>query len=143
MKYIHTPEDSTGTFTGFGDDTVPGIPDEEEGYTVIIAGPDKLYGKLGLNQFPTQRLICAIHTWPPGKNHGTHHHTSWEQCYYIIAGQAEITVGNEKRIVGPGSSSYMPTKVEHDVAAVGEEMLVAAVIGCVLDMDAFDPKVPH
>ncbi len=143
MMYIHTPEDSTGTFTGFGDDTVPGIPDEEEGYTVIIAGPDKLYGKLGLNQFPTQRLICAIHTWPPGKNHGTHHHPSWEQCYYIIAGQAEITVGNEKRIVGPGSASYMPAKVEHDVAAVGEEMLVAAVIGCVLDMDALVPKVSH
>lgn len=132
MKYIRTPEDSKGTFTGFGDDTVPGFADEEAGYTVIIAGPDELYGQ-ELNQLSTKRLMIAMHTWPPGKTHGSHHHPSWEQCYYVFAGQAEITVGDEKKIVGPGGSAFMPAQVEHDIVAAGDEPLVAAVIGCVLD----------
>jgi quercetin dioxygenase-like cupin family protein len=133
MKYIHAQEDLKETFAGFRDRP------EKDGYTVIIAGPQELYSyeKTGkkLNQFPTKRLMVAIHTWPPGKPHGGHHHLTWEQCYYVFAGQAEISVGNEKKIVGPGGSAYMPAGMEHDIAAVGDETLVAAVIGCVLDED--------
>jgi hypothetical protein len=32
----------------------------------------------------------------------------------------------------------MPAKVEHDVVAVGDETMVAAVISCVLDEDELD-----
>ncbi len=124
MKYIHTPEDSKDIDTKLG---------------VAIAGPDQVkmakvtLGELGFNNFPTQRLIIGTHTWPPGRSHGSHHHPNWEQCYYIMAGQAEITVGDEKRIVGPGSSAYMPANVDHNITAVGDEMMVAFNIGCVLD----------
>lgn len=130
MKYIHTPEDLK-TFAGFRDRP------EEEGYTFVIVGPHELYSyektRKDLNQFPSRRLSVGIHTWPPGKAHGSHHHPSWEQCYYIFAGQAEITVGDEKKIVGPGSSAYIPPKMEHNIVAVGNETLVAIVIACVLD----------
>ena len=82
------------------------------------------------------RSVCSlIHTWPPGKAHGSHHHSSWEQVYYIFAGQAEITVADEKKIVGPGSSAFMPPNIEHDIVAVGDETLVAAVVTCHLDDD--------
>ena len=132
MKYIHTPEDLR-PFTGF-----PHRP-EKEGYTVIISGPPEVYGaqRTGseLNQFPTRRIQLSIHTWPPGKAHGSHHHSHWEQVYYIFAGQAEITVGDEKNLVGPGSSAFMPPNVEHDIVAVGDETLVAAVVTCHLDDD--------
>lgn len=135
LKHIQSPEDRTGEFAGFGDDTVPGIPHEEPGHSDVIAGPSELYDRLNLNQFPTRRLIFGIHTWPPGKAHGTHHHPSWEQCYYVFAGKAEITVGDEKMVVGPGGAAYMPPRSEHDIIAVGDETLVAAVAGCVLDED--------
>ncbi len=139
MKYIHTLEDLKNSFTGWGDETIPGIPREEAGYSVVITCPEgELYEKQDSNPFPTKRLIVGIHTWPPGKAHGSHHHPSWEQCYYIFEGQAEITVGDEKKIVGPGGSAYMPAKVEHDVVAVGDETMVAAVISCVLDEDELD-----
>ena len=135
MKYIHTPEDATGTFSGFGNDTVPGVRHEEPGHTTIVAGPPEFYERLGLNQFPTRRMMLGIHRWPPGKDHGSHHHPSWEQCYYIFSGQAEVTVGSEQKTIGPGCAAYMPAKVEHNIVAVGDEPMVAAVVTCVLDED--------
>ena len=138
MKYIHTPEDATGEWAGFGDDTIPEVEQEEPGLSAILAGPDELYGRMGLNQFPTSRLHLSVHTWPPGKDHGSHHHPSWEQCYYIFAGQAEITVGEETKLVGPGSSAHMPPGAVHNITAVGDETLVAAVATCMLDEDALE-----
>lgn len=132
MKYIHTPED-VRSFTGFLHRP------EEPGFTTIISGPSEVYEshRTGneLNQFPSQRIQLSIHTWPPGKAHGSYHHSSWEQVYYIFAGQAEITVADEKKIVGPGSSAFMPPNIEHDIVAVGDETLVAAVVTCHLDDD--------
>ena len=42
-------------------------------------------------------------------------------------------MGEEERTVGPGGSSFMPPGVKHDIEAVGEEELVAAVVTCHLD----------
>ncbi len=135
MKYIRTANDLR-PFSGFLHRP------EQPGFTSIIAGPDEIYGAdktgIDLNQFRTERIQLSIHTWPPGKAHGSHHHKNWEQCYYIFAGQAEVTVGDEKQVVGPGSSAFMPANVEHDIVAVGEEPLVAAVITCILDDDKAD-----
>ena len=132
MKYIRTAEEFQ-PFTGFLHRP------EEPGFTKIIAGPPEMYGveKTGteLNQFPSKRIQMSIHTWPPGKAHGSHHHKFWEQLYYIFAGQAEITVGDEKMTVGPGAVAFMPPHVEHDIVAVGDETLVAAVVTCLLDDD--------
>lgn len=138
MKNIHTPEDATGSWTGFGDASLTGIAHEEPGFTALLAGPDEIYGQMGLNQFPTRRLHLGVHTWPPGKDHGSHRHATWEQCYYIFAGQAEITIGAEKKVVGPGSSAYIPPGVEHDIVAVGNEPMVVANITCMLDDDELD-----
>ena len=32
-----------------------------------------------LNQFASERIQLSVHTWPPGKAHGSHHHKNWEQ----------------------------------------------------------------
>lgn len=130
MQYIHHPQDFE-PFAGFLHRP------EKEGFTTIISGPEEIYGpeRTGkpLNQFPSRRIQLSIHTWPPGKAHGSHHHAHWEQVYYIFAGQARITVGDEEQVVGPGSAAFMPPNVEHDIVAVGEETLIAAVVTCLLD----------
>ena len=130
MSYIHTPED-VKPFAGFLHRP------EKEGLSAIVAGPEEIYGQhrtgRDLNQFPSKRIQLSIHTWPPGKAHGMHNHKYWEQCYYVFAGEAEITVADETRIVGPGSSAFMPPEVDHDIVAVGDEILVAAVVTCLLD----------
>jgi quercetin dioxygenase-like cupin family protein len=137
-KYIHTPADYDGIFAG----------NERDGYSELVAGPYEMYQKLGyktlsgkpVEQFPTQRLAYGLHRWHPGKSHGGHHHANMEQCYYVFAGQAEITVGDEKKIAGPGSSSYSPLNMEHNIIAVGDETLVVGVIGCVLNEDELGQK---
>ncbi len=130
MQYIHDSEDLQ-PYAGFVHRPEP------EGFTTIIAGPPEAYGpeKTGreLNQFPTRRIQLSIHTWPPGKAHGSHHHRYWEQVYYIFSGQARIVVDGEERIVGAGGSAFMPANVDHDIEAVGDEEMVAAVVTCVLD----------
>ena len=111
MEYIHTPDD-VKPFAGFLHRPEP------EGMSTIIAGPEEIYEahRTGreLNQFRSKRIQLSIHTWPPGKAHGRHSHRYWEQCYYIFAGQALITVGDESTTVGPGSSAFMPPGVNHD-----------------------------
>ena len=135
MEFIHDKRDLQ-PYAGFLHRPEP------EGFTWIIAGPPEAYGpqKTGkeLNQFPSQRIQLSIHTWPPGKAHGSHHHKYWEQVYYIFSGQARISVGDEERVVGAGGSAFMPANVEHDIEAVGEEELVAAVVTCVLDDENAD-----
>ena len=135
MKYIHEAKDLE-PFTGFLHRP------EKPGFTVIVAGPEEAYGpqRTGkqLNQFASQRLQLSIHTWPPGKAHGSHHHANWEQCYYVFSGQALVTVGDEQRTVGPGGSAFMPPNIEHDIVAVGDETLVAAVATCHVDDDKIE-----
>ena len=130
MKYFRTPEE-LGSFAGF-----KGAP-EEEGYSMIVAGPERIYSreKTGrrLNQHQTRRIAIGIHNWPPGKAHGSHRHENWEHLYYVISGKARITVGSETKTMGPGGSAYMPPGMEHDIVAVGDERMVAAVVVGVLD----------
>jgi len=47
-------------------------------------------------------------------------------------------VGDEEKVVGPGSSAFMLPQVEHDIVAVGDEDLVAAVVTCALDDERTD-----
>ena len=56
----------------------------------------------------------------------------------MFSGEAAITVGDEKKVVGPGGSAFMPPKVEHDIVAAGNEPLVAAVVTCILDEGEID-----
>ena len=135
MKYIHT-EDDLKPFAGFVHRP------EEPGYSFIICGDSETYGRertgTDLNQLVSRRVSFSLHKWPPGKAHGMHHHKTWEQCYYIFAGQAQITVGDEKMVVGPGGSAYMPPNVDHDIVAVGNETLIAGVITCPLTEDELE-----
>lgn len=124
MKYIRTAEELTRPFTGF--------VSKEQGYTLIHIGPDALYAKSNLENMSSQRLVLAIHHYPPGRNHGLHKHDTWEQAYYVISGQAAVIVGDEEKVVGPGSSAYIPPNTMHDFRNVGDETLVIVNITATL-----------
>ena len=51
----------------------------------------------------------------------------------MISGNVRIEVGDEKRVVGPGGSAYIPAGVTHGFEAVGNERLVMILAGCILD----------
>lgn len=59
---------------------------------------------------------------PSGKQHIHQHET--EQCYYIIQGEGEMVVGNEKRMVRSGDSIFISSNSPHGLNNTGREVLV-------------------
>ena len=81
--------------------------------------PGQRYGA-----FESQRSAVAVHTYEAGAAHEKHAHPDLEQTYYIIAGRATVTVGDETATIGPGGSAYIPPGVNHGFAVAGDQTLV-------------------
>jgi quercetin dioxygenase-like cupin family protein len=50
---------------------------------------------------------------PPGKGHAFHRHPECEEILYVLDGQAEQWVDNERRLLGPGDVAHIPKNVVH------------------------------
>lgn len=131
---IRTSEDFDARFEGFGDAAVGGDVKEEKGFTRVLAGPDRTYKELASQRFSTERLQVGHHAFEPGITHDLHTHDTWEQFYFVISGNAKITVGEETRVVGPGASAYVPPGMPHSFEPA-DGPLELLVIGAVLDDD--------
>jgi quercetin dioxygenase-like cupin family protein len=75
-------------------------------------------------------------TFFPGKGHSFHYHADQEELIYVISGTVEHWIEQEKRILGPGDSVFMPPRVVHATFNIGaEDARVIAILGpCVGDM---------
>lgn len=49
----------------------------------------------------------------PGKGHERHTHPDSEEILYILSGEGEQTIADEKQSIGPGEMVYIPAGVEH------------------------------
>ena len=70
----------------------------------------------------TNLMLVRAHL-PPGEAHPFHHHPKMEEILYILAGTAEQWVEQEKRIMGPGDSLYLPAGVIHGTYNIGAGVL--------------------
>ena len=132
FRYIHAPDHHIPRFEGYSDKTIPDAK-TQAGDSLVHAGPDALYADLRLGNFSSIRLTFGVHHYRPGLEHDLHAHPTWEQFYYVISGQARVTVGDEEQVIGAGGSAYLPAGVPHGFKSVGDETLVMALTGCVLD----------
>jgi mannose-6-phosphate isomerase-like protein (cupin superfamily) len=67
---------------------------------------------------------------PSGHAVTPHHHYHLEEIYYIVAGRGVMTVGSEKREVGPGDAVYIPSRHRHTLENTGDEpMRIILVCG--------------
>jgi quercetin dioxygenase-like cupin family protein len=75
-------------------------------------------------------------TFFPGKGHSFHYHADQEELIYVVSGAVEHWIEQEKRILGPGDSVFMPSRVVHATFNIGaEDAKVVAILGpCVGDM---------
>jgi len=75
-------------------------------------------------------------TLAPGKGHNFHKHPDQEEVLLIVAGTVEQWIGEEKRILGPGDSAFVPKDVVHASFNGGDgEARIAAILGpCVGDL---------
>jgi quercetin dioxygenase-like cupin family protein len=75
-------------------------------------------------------------TFFPGKGHSFHYHADQEELIYVVSGTVEHWIEQEKRILGPGDSVFMPAGVVHATFNVSaEDARVIAILGpCVGEM---------
>lgn len=75
-------------------------------------------------------------TLNPGKGHNFHKHPDQEEVIVCIAGQVEQWLGEEKRLLGPGDSVFIPAGLVHASfnAGTGEARLAAILGPCVGDV---------
>lgn len=59
----------------------------------------------------------------PGEAHRFHHHPYMEEILYVLSGTAEQWVENEKRIMKPGDSLYLPVGIIHGTYNIGPDVL--------------------
>lgn len=59
--------------------------------------------------------------------HGAHSHPG-EEILFVLKGQAEFTVADEHRVVGPNTSLYCPPGVLHGIRNAGDSALRYLVI---------------
>ena len=60
-------------------------------------------------------------TFFPGKGHSFHYHADQEELIYVVSGTVEHWIEQERRILGPGDSVFMPPNVVHATFNVGAE----------------------
>lgn len=77
--------------------------------------------------FAGSRLFVGLNCFEPGQSQAVHAHPGADKFYFVAAGKARMTVGNETREVGAGTVVWAPADLPHGVVAALERtvMLVA------------------
>jgi quercetin dioxygenase-like cupin family protein len=66
----------------------------------------------------------------PGKGHDFHKHANQEEVIVVISGQLEQWIDQEKRILGPGDSVFIPPNTVHASFNAGDgETEILAIFG--------------
>lgn len=60
-----------------------------------------------------EKLVVIEVTLAPGGGHAFHKHSEQEEVIYVVAGQVEQWLDQEKRTMGPGDSVFIPGDVVH------------------------------
>jgi mannose-6-phosphate isomerase-like protein (cupin superfamily) len=77
----------------------------------------------GVAGLPVQQFAAGQSTLYPGGGVPLHRHHN-EEVYIILHGSGEMTVGDERITVSPGSAVYLPPGVPHALRNTGGEDLI-------------------
>jgi mannose-6-phosphate isomerase-like protein (cupin superfamily) len=69
-----------------------------------------------------KNITTTLVEMSPGGIQNIHQHVT-EQSYFIINGEGEMTVGNEKRTVQAGAAVFIPSNSPHGLINTGKEIL--------------------
>jgi quercetin dioxygenase-like cupin family protein len=88
------------------------------------ANPEKFF-KSTLAESP--RLLLGLNCLEPGQSQAAHTHADQDKFYYVIEGEGEFTVADEKQVAGPGVSVWAPAGAPHGVSNRSSARLVLLV----------------
>lgn len=87
-----------------------------------------------------EKLVVIEVTLAPGGGHAFHKHPRQEELIYVIEGQVEQWREDEKRMLGPGDSVFLPGDTVHASFNVGDTdaKLLAILAPCVGGDDGYE-----
>ena len=68
-----------------------------------------------VNLFETERFFCDLYCLRPGQSQKIHSHAANDKIYYILRGEAKVTVGEESRSLRAGEIVLAPAGEPHGV----------------------------
>lgn len=60
-----------------------------------------------------EKIMLVLYEMDPGGAEFPRHKHPHEQIGYVIQGKIDYTVGNERKVLGPGDGYIIPSNVEH------------------------------
>ena len=79
------------------------------------------------NLFDSERMFCDVYCFEPGQSQSAHAHAGSDKIYYVLEGDAEIEIGQERRRGGPGTIAHASPGVSHAVSNPGPGRLTVLV----------------
>lgn len=101
---------------------------------IQIEGDDKCQNEfissLGEHNVPAKDVILVRATFAVGEGHGFHYHDEREEFLYILQGEVEQWIGEERKICRAGDIIFVPPGVVHASFNVGEvDVKLLAIFG--------------
>lgn len=78
--------------------------------------------------FSGSSLFVGLNCFEPGQSQPPHRHPGADKFYYVLAGRARVTVGDESREVETGTLIWAPANVAHGVSDVVEQTVLLVAI---------------
>jgi len=97
---------------------------------------EKIFAREGVTRqvFSGDSMMMVINTIEPYANPALHQH-SQEQITYILSGDCDFTLGDEKVHMGPGDVIKVPPDVPHTLTPTGEEAIINIDVFCPIRED--------
>ena len=73
-------------------------------------------------------MFAGLNCFEPGQEHAAHAHAGQDKLYVVLEGEAEITVGEEKQLIGAGGGAFAASSVMHSVRNCGSTRLVVLAV---------------
>ena len=101
---------------------------------IQIEGDDKCQNEfissLGEHNVPAKDVILVRASFAKGEGHGFHYHDEREEFLYILQGEVEQWIGEEKKICHAGDIIYVAQGVVHASFNIGDsEVKLLAIFG--------------
>jgi mannose-6-phosphate isomerase-like protein (cupin superfamily) len=77
----------------------------------------------GLATSPARNQSLAEATLAPGQATQRHYHARSEEIYFVVAGEGEMELDGDRRLVTPGDAVLIPPGAWHQIRARGEAPL--------------------
>jgi quercetin dioxygenase-like cupin family protein len=70
-----------------------------------------------------EHLMVGLNCLEPGQTQKVHAHDGADKFYFVLAGRARFTVGDEEKEAGAGLLVVAPSGIPHGVTNLGDERL--------------------